>query len=764
MAAPLIFRPGTEVGGYTLEAVLGAGAFGAVYLARRDGHLCALKLLWLEHVGGWAEREVALLLRLKHRHVVRFLGCGYWPEEAPRFLYVRMEYVEGQQLDEWARAERPGAREVVRKALHVARALAAVHAARAVHRDVKEANVLVRREDGEAVLVDLGAGVYEGAPGLTLSMLPPGTSQYRAPEAWRFVQEHAEDSSARYEAGPLDDVYALGVVLYRLLVGMFPHADGAGNWMERRIHQRPTPPQDHNSRVPVAVGEVCLRLLAPRPEDRIPGAQAACAALEGVLSRADERWDVPLRGASLTPWQPVLPGAHVEAAPRPEPMPPPDEQPALPLPGPLGEEASPPGPVPPPREQLALSSPGAPREAASPDAPIPTPGEPLSLPSPGAPREAAPPDTPIPTPREAPALPSPGAPREAVSPGGSIRSQGRQPAPPSPGTPREAALRHTSIPPAGEPPARSSSVAHDEGAGPPEPGSAPRVRPAPLLARSPAPWLRSPPAASPAPPSPSRGNSRGASWRRVLPLLLAVGAGLCALWAWPGPWGASSPPPVGPDREVAALPATPEAVRAAVPRTEDRTPAATATPAMRSKEEASVKQQHSQQDAGTTPAPAKPRPASTRAALASTCLALGVACATGPQLRPPPPESCPVGAVDAMKSLGIHVGQPHTVALPGERDERNTLLVREGETTLRVIAPWRNMPDTTLLFGRLYFGEQRVYGRFTRARMPDNREFPICMEIYTATGERGVLRELGEGPGTARMRGSMQAVVVDHFE
>src|SRR5688500_8492202 len=66
--------PGTDVGGYTVEAQLGEGGFGTVFRARRGGELYALKLLPREEVGEWAVRELLNLAKVQHPNVVRLLG------------------------------------------------------------------------------------------------------------------------------------------------------------------------------------------------------------------------------------------------------------------------------------------------------------------------------------------------------------------------------------------------------------------------------------------------------------------------------------------------------------------------------------------------------------------------------------------------------------------------------------------------------------------------------------------------------------------
>ncbi|HSP81192.1 MAG TPA: serine/threonine-protein kinase, partial [Myxococcaceae bacterium] len=287
-------RPGTDVGGFQIEKKLGMGAFGTVYRARRKKRVYALKLIARSGAGAWAEREVGVLLQLQHPHVARITSCGYWPEEEQLFFYVVTELVAGQPLDEWARRVRPTARQVARLVLTLARTLEEVHAAGVVHRDIKPVNILVREEDGQPVLVDFGAGGYENAPRLTV-LLPPGTPEYRSPEALRFVRGEATDAEDHYQPRPSDDLWALGVVLYWLLTGELPFGDRSKADLHDAIrHRAPEPPHERNPRVPAALGQVCLRMLEKEPRARCKDAVEVGSALVAALAGADADWDVPL--------------------------------------------------------------------------------------------------------------------------------------------------------------------------------------------------------------------------------------------------------------------------------------------------------------------------------------------------------------------------------------------------------------------------------------------------------------------------------------
>ncbi|MCY1080536.1 serine/threonine protein kinase [Archangium lansingense] len=308
-ASPL--PPGTRIGGDVVEGELGSGGFATVYLVRSpEGRLYALKLLPLDQGEERAERawrELSLGMRLRHPNLARQLGGGQWPEDNPRFLWLKLELIEGLTLEEWGLVPGRTVAEVVERTLELARALAVMHEAGVVHRDVKEANVLVRESDGQAVLVDFGVSYRKGSPTLTKGMFPPGTLPYRAPEAWAYARAHVGVAGAHYRAGPGDDLYAVGVVLYCLLTGRFPFrfTDDGGVDVEAVLNQAPLSPRLVNPRVPREVEAVCLRLLAKKPEERYPGAVALYEALEAVKAGADASWTLPLhpeRRPAVKPW------------------------------------------------------------------------------------------------------------------------------------------------------------------------------------------------------------------------------------------------------------------------------------------------------------------------------------------------------------------------------------------------------------------------------------------------------------------------------
>lgn len=214
--------PETRVGNYTLERLLGEGGMGQVWLARRhdgrfDGRV-AIKLLRLALDGSAAEtrfrREGSVLSRLSHPNIARLLDAGVRESGQP---YLVLEYVEGRPLDEYCLRERLGITARIRLMLAVLDAVAHAHANLVVHRDLKPSNVLVTG-DGIVKLLDFGiATLVDDDAGVTITQDVDRamTPAFAAPEQAR--------GGAITTA---TDVYAAGVMLYLLLTGQHPTADG----------------------------------------------------------------------------------------------------------------------------------------------------------------------------------------------------------------------------------------------------------------------------------------------------------------------------------------------------------------------------------------------------------------------------------------------------------------------------------------------------------------------------------------------------------
>src|SRR6188474_2012817 len=217
---------GRSFGGFTLDRPLGQGGMGSVWLARRsDGSYegqAAVKLLNLGALGhGGAERlrhEANALAKLSHRNITHLIDAGV----AAGQPYLVLEYVEGEPIDVWCDAQALGVEARVRLFLQVLGAVSHAHGRLILHRDLKPSNILVTK-DGSVKLLDFGiAKLLEGdgrttAPSeMTRLAGAAMTPEYAAPEQLQ-----------RAEVTTATDVYALGVLLYVLLVGRHPTANDA---------------------------------------------------------------------------------------------------------------------------------------------------------------------------------------------------------------------------------------------------------------------------------------------------------------------------------------------------------------------------------------------------------------------------------------------------------------------------------------------------------------------------------------------------------
>jgi tRNA A-37 threonylcarbamoyl transferase component Bud32/tetratricopeptide (TPR) repeat protein len=213
-AAPLCDAPAgaplTVWGGLQIRERISAGAFGTVYRAWDNAleREVALKLYPARAADGSRSKVVEegrLLARLRHENIAAVYGAGV----DQGFVGLWMELVRGQTLEEILAANGPlSAREAALAVCDVCHALAAVHAAGLLHRDVKAQNVM-REAGGRIVLIDFGLGEERVAHGVPQELA--GTPLYMAPEL-------LGDGRATTQS----EIYALGVLLFHLVSGRYP--------------------------------------------------------------------------------------------------------------------------------------------------------------------------------------------------------------------------------------------------------------------------------------------------------------------------------------------------------------------------------------------------------------------------------------------------------------------------------------------------------------------------------------------------------------
>jgi hypothetical protein len=277
---------GTLIGRYVVLRPVGEGGMGMVY-AGYDPDLdrqVALKVLREDLLGDAAHdlllAEAQSLAKLRHANVVAVHDVGATGDGR---VFMALDLIDGTDVLSWSRAGPRSWRDIVHVFLEAGRGLAAAHAAKLVHRDVKPANVLIDR-DGHVFVADFGIARRADDPPTRPAGTPgpdggtdvrplAGTRPYMAPEV-----------VAGTRASFLSDQYSFGASLHEVLFGRRP-GDAAG--------------PDPDRRVPAHVRRAIARMTASDPADRFPDVDAALAALAADPGRRLRIGAVVLVGAAL---------------------------------------------------------------------------------------------------------------------------------------------------------------------------------------------------------------------------------------------------------------------------------------------------------------------------------------------------------------------------------------------------------------------------------------------------------------------------------
>jgi serine/threonine protein kinase len=284
------------LGGYQVLKLLGRGGMGAVYLARQTSldRLVAVKVMLPKAAAnpGFVARftrEAYAAAQMVHHNVVQIYDIG----SANNTHYFSMEYVKGESLMDVVRREgKLDPEQAVGYILQAARGLKYGHDMGMIHRDVKPDNLMIN-DQGIVKVADLGlvkladdleaadapagaarAAMLAAPAGLTRAGFALGTPSYMSPE-------QAANSST---AGPASDVYSLGCTLYVLLTGKPPFE---GQTVMEVLTKHATAPVVRPDaivkRVPRALSDILIKMLAKKPEERYPDMGAVIEALENYL-------------------------------------------------------------------------------------------------------------------------------------------------------------------------------------------------------------------------------------------------------------------------------------------------------------------------------------------------------------------------------------------------------------------------------------------------------------------------------------------------
>ncbi len=304
-------QPGSHVGQFELLEVIGRGGMGEVWRAydprlERDVALKTLPAGFVADAGSIARltREAKLLAALNHPNIAAILGI----EEQHGSCWLVLELVEGVTLEEYLGARNPALREATDIALQVADALQAAHARGIIHCDLKPSNIKICA-DGRVKVLDFGIARSLQAPSqsaqATQTVAPAtgeiaGTPLYMSPE------------QARGEpVGPTSDIWAFGVLLYRMLAGRLPFAGPTAADAVAQVLQSTPDLSRLRPQVPEPMVRLVRRCLEKEPRKRIQHAGDLRVLIEEALhfdpaSTADAGTSISgMPAASRRPWRAI---------------------------------------------------------------------------------------------------------------------------------------------------------------------------------------------------------------------------------------------------------------------------------------------------------------------------------------------------------------------------------------------------------------------------------------------------------------------------
>ncbi|MCB5950442.1 serine/threonine protein kinase [Enterococcus sp. BWT-B8] len=216
---------GKVIDDYKLVEFIGKGSFGTVYRAKRNGLSYALKIFNYDYVfqefkrngeNNRISREIAVLEKVKHINVTKYIDKGSYIDNTQSYLYLVMEYINGSDLKTHLNSlEDPmSISETNNYVQQILSGLDAVHKHNIVHRDLKPENIFVTKE-GTIKILDFGLSKLIDYTSITSTGSTVGSPLYMSPEQIR------DSKSIDYRS----DYYSLGVIIYEMLAKCSPYGD-----------------------------------------------------------------------------------------------------------------------------------------------------------------------------------------------------------------------------------------------------------------------------------------------------------------------------------------------------------------------------------------------------------------------------------------------------------------------------------------------------------------------------------------------------------
>lgn len=262
---------------YLFEQQIGSGGMAKIYKAKdkRDNKIVAIKVM----IADGREREKAKrrflseikgIKRIQSPYVVKALGWE-WNLDSQ---YIVMEYINGRMLkEEITKRTRLSVDECINYTKQIALGLHEIHRQQVVHRDIKSSNIMIGH-DGMVKIIDFGIALHDEAERVTQEDSIIGSVQYLAPELLDKI-----------EATPQSDIYALGVLMYEMLIGEVPFR-GKTAVDTAMMHKSKRIPQVNriNPNIPQSIANIIIKATAPLPSQRYRTAYEMYRDLDTALS------------------------------------------------------------------------------------------------------------------------------------------------------------------------------------------------------------------------------------------------------------------------------------------------------------------------------------------------------------------------------------------------------------------------------------------------------------------------------------------------